>query len=147
MTARIASLLWVCCLPVGLCAAEPANPALDAMQGTWTVLTFTSNGEEVPASTIVAWKRTVTGKHVVWKDGDLVLVETDFEIDPSKSPMTLDSTIATGDAKGQTMLAIYEFKDDVLRVCFAPPGEPRPVVFSAAAGTDALMYTCQRLKP
>jgi uncharacterized protein (TIGR03067 family) len=147
MNARVAVVLLIVGASVTLRAGEPDQQALDPMQGSWTLLTFVSNGDEVAAGTIVTWKRTVTGKHVVWYDGDAVMVETDFEIDPRKTPMTLDSTIATGDAKGQTMLAIYELKDDVLRVCFAPPGEPRPAVFSAAQGTGALMFTCKRFKP
>jgi uncharacterized protein (TIGR03067 family) len=124
---------------------DAAQKVLEAMQGTWTISSFTSDGEDAAASDIVAWKRTVKDRHVVWKDGDKLLLETDIKIDASVSPMRLDSTIATGDAKGQTMLAIYELSDDTLRVCFAPPGEPRPSVLAAPKGSGLLMFTAKRL--
>ena len=145
MSRRRALVLLVVFLAAPLGAVEPDPKALEAMQGTWTMLSFKSNGDEVAADTIVTWQRVVSGKHVIWKEKSETFLETDFSIDASKTPMTLDSTIATGDAKGQTMLAIYELKDDVLRVCFAPPGNPRPSTFDASSGTGHLMFTAKRL--
>lgn len=145
MKAKAALSLLAVVISCCASADEPTPKALDAIQGTWTVLSFTSNGDEVPPSTIVAWQRIVKGTHVVWKDGDKVFLETDIAIDSSPTPMTLDSTIATGDAKGQTMLAIYELKDDFLRVCFAPPASVRPTIFSAAKDSGLLMFTAKRL--
>jgi uncharacterized protein (TIGR03067 family) len=149
MTNRVAVIVLVAGLAAAARADEPASEtakkAMDAMQGTWAVLSLSSNGEDVPPETIATWQRIVKDTHVVWKDRGDTLLETDIKIDPSKLPMTLDSTIASGDAKGQTMLAIYELADDVLRVCFAPPGEPRPTAFGAASGSGLLMFTAKRL--
>ena len=117
-------VLVILCAATSTRGAETAEEALDALQGTWSIVSFTADGNEIPAATLVTWQRTVKVNHVVWKQGDETLVETDIQVDPSKKPMTLDSTIASGDQKGQTMLAIYELSGDELRVCFAKPGLP-----------------------
>jgi len=139
------ALLLVSGMALGTQADEPMPPALGEMQGTWTMLSFTVDGNDVGADVLVTWQRIVRDKHVVWKDGDRTFIELDIQIDPTKAPKTLDSTVATGEEKGQTLLAIYELKDDVLRVCFAMPGDPRPTEFSAIAGSGRGMYRCQRL--
>ena len=127
-------------------ADEPAQTALDAMQGTWTIESFTIEGHDLPASTIASWRRIGDGNHIVWKQGDETLFELDIQLDASKKPMMLDSTIVKGDVKG-TMLAIFELVDDSLRVCFTSPGESRPAVFSSAPGSGLLMFTAKRLRP
>ena len=59
------------------------------------------------------------------------MVELDIKFDPSQKPMTLDSTIVTGDTKGETLLAIYELQGDELRVCLPAPASPDPWGFPA----------------
>jgi uncharacterized protein (TIGR03067 family) len=101
----------------------------------------------VPQETIQKWRRIVVGDRVTWKQNEDIMVELRIKFDPTAKPMTIDSTIESGDAKGQTMLAIYELNGDELRVCFTPPDKTRPTKFSAAQGTGQLLYTAKRLKP
>jgi uncharacterized protein (TIGR03067 family) len=147
MKAIIAATMVSMLLAATSRAEDAADKALAAQQGTWTILSFTSDGNDLPLSQIVTWQRIVKGTHVAWKDGDQAMVELDIKIDPTQSPVALDSTIATGDAKGQTLRAIYAFEDNILRVCFSPPGEPRPTQFTAAKDSGQLMYTAKRLSP
>ena len=128
-------------------AAEPTRKDIDAMQGTWAIVSFTADGSQIAAETINSWRRIVDGDRVTWKQGEEILVELTIKFDPTAKPMTLDSTIAAGENKGQTMLAIYELDGDEFRMCFAPPGMPRPTEFSSAAGSGQLLYTANRLKP
>ena len=137
----LASALWS-----GTCGAEPTAKEIAAMQGTWTIESFTLNGQSVPAGQLQNWRRIVTGGHVTWKNGDELLVEMDITFDPQQKPMTLDSTIATGDAKGKVVLAIYELDGDTLRVCFADPDKPRPTEFSSAPGSGPSLYVAKRVK-
>ena len=134
-------------LAIAAFAGEPTQKDIEAMQGTWTIESFTSDGQDVPQETIQRWRRIVAGDRVTWKQNEDILVELRIKFDPAKKPMTLDSTIDSGDAKGQTLLAIYELNGDELRVCFTAPDQSRPTEFSAAQGSGQLMYTAKRVKP
>lgn len=59
-----------------------------------------------------------------------------FKLDPSKSPKTLDATVAEGLNKGAVILGIYEVSADTLKVCFDPDGKKRPTDFKAASGSQ-----------
>lgn len=127
-------------------AAEPSQKDIEAMQGTWAIESFTLDGNKLDPEQLKGWQRIVDNSHVVWKNGTETIVELDIKFDPSQEPMTLDSKIATGDAKGKTILAIYELKDDELRVCFAMPDKPRPTEYSSPAGSGQSLYTAKRTK-
>jgi uncharacterized protein (TIGR03067 family) len=141
-----AAILVVSC-SVNARADELADKALEELQGTWVILSFTSGDEDVPAATLQNWRRFVRGNRVTWKDGDMTLLELEIRVDPKLSPKTLDSTVVTQDGSGGTMLAIYELAGDELRVCFKPPGEGRPKEFFTAAGAGQLMYHARRVGP
>jgi uncharacterized protein (TIGR03067 family) len=127
-------------------AAEPQQEATDAMQGTWTIESFTLNGNEIDPAQLKSWRRTVDKNHVVWRRGDDTLVELDIKFDATQTPHTLDSTIAIGEGKGQVLLAIYELKDDQLKVCFANPGGSRPKEFSSKPDSGQSVYVAKRVK-
>ncbi len=146
MNARMALLLLVGISAHAL-ADEPSEKFREAMQGTWTIQSFTADGKDIPAETLNTWRRIVAGDHVTWKQGEEVLLELDMKFDTSAKPMTLDSTMTTGDSKGQTLPAIFELKDDELRVCFGPPDKPRPSEFASPMGSGLLMFTAKRTKP
>jgi uncharacterized protein (TIGR03067 family) len=130
-----------------VCAAETTQKDIDAMQGSWSITSFVSDGEAVAAETIARWQRLVERDHVTWKQGNDTMVELTIKFDPSAKPMTLDSTIATGEAKGEVLLAIYELDGDELRVCFTGPGKPRPKDFSSNQGAGQILFTAKRVKP
>ena len=123
----------------------PTPEETAAMQGTWKIESLIGDGEPVPADTIRNWRRIVKNDRVTWKRGGETLVELSIVYNPRAKPMTLVSTIESGQDKGQTLLAIYELHGDELRVCFAPPGKPRPKEFSSTPGSGVLMYTARRL--
>jgi uncharacterized protein (TIGR03067 family) len=128
-------------------SAEPGENPVDAMQGTWTIESFILEGNTLSADQLKKWRRIVEGEHITWKNGDQVMIETDMTLDAEKSPMTLDSRIVSGDSKGQVMLAIYELRDDTLRVCFGHPGKPRPTEFSSRPASGQSMFTARLEKP
>ncbi|RIK83284.1 MAG: hypothetical protein DCC68_03930 [Planctomycetota bacterium] len=127
-------------------ADEPQKEARDAMQGTWTIESFTLNGNEVDPGQLKNWRRIVERNHVTWKNGDQTMIELEIKFDPSQAPHTLDSTIKTGESSGHTLLAIYEFKDDKLTVCFANPGDARPKEFSSKPESGQSLYVARRVK-
>jgi uncharacterized protein (TIGR03067 family) len=145
-TIAIAACAALGILATGLRAAEPTAEETQAMQGTWTIESFTLNGNKIDPEQLRNWRRIVAGSHVTWTNNGQTLVETDIQFDPCHKPPTLDSTIATGDAKGKVLLAIYELQDDVLRVCLAEPDKPRPTEFSSTPGSGQSTFTARRVK-
>jgi uncharacterized protein (TIGR03067 family) len=131
---------------VSLAAADaPQKKSDEAMQGTWTIESFTLEGNTVDPEQLKNWRRIVERNHVTWKNGDQMMVELDIKFDATKTPHTLDSTIKTGESSGHTLLAIYELKDDQLKVCFAKPGAERPKDFSSESGSGQSLYVARRI--
>ena len=48
--------------------------------------------------------------------------------------------------KGKTILAIYEFKGDTLRICYDLAGKNRPTEFAATKENGCFLVVYQRAK-
>jgi uncharacterized protein (TIGR03067 family) len=116
------------------------------LNGTWELAGVVREGEKMPAP---KEKVTVTlkdGKYTV-RQGGKVTGEGTAKIDPTTRPKSADLSPSSGEAKGKTVLAIYEAKGDTHRLCLAPPGKPRPKSFEAEKGSGHTLYTYKRVKP
>ena len=112
---------------------------LKKFQGTWTFASVEAGGKEEPAAQFKGMTLTFEGdKHTVKKGDEVIQVGTQ-KLDPSKSPKTLDVTVAEGPNKGAVMLGIYEISGDTLKVCFDPEGKKRPTEFKGASGSQTLV--------
>ena len=108
-------------------------------QGTWTFESSKTGGKELPASELKGLILTCEGaKHTVKKGDEVIQVGTQ-KLDPSKSPKTIDVTMAEGPNKGAVMLGIYEISGDTLKVCFDPEGKKRPTQFKGASGAQTFV--------
>jgi len=115
-------------------------------QGTWTFESSETGGEKLPIGELKALILTFEGpKHTVKKGDDVIQVGTQ-KLDPSKSPKTIDVTIAEGPNKGTVMLGIYEIDGDTLKVCFDPQGKKRPTEFKSTPGSDNFVNVHKRVK-
>ena len=68
------------------------------------------------------------------------------ELDPSKSPKTIDMTLTEGPNKGAIMLGIYEIDADTLKACFDPQGKTRPTEFKSTPGSANFLNIHKRMK-
>ena len=115
-------------------------------QGTWTFESSESGGKELPAGELKGLILTFEGhKHTVKKSDEVIQVGTQ-KLDPSKSPKTIDVTMAEGPNKGTVMLGIYEIDGDTLKVCFDPQGKKRPTEFKSAPGSENFVNVHKRIK-
>lgn len=132
---------------VCMLGADDAKKDQDAMQGDWVVVSGERDGMPLPPEVIKSLKRTVKGdQSTVMQNGKLANQGT-FKLDPSKKPKTIDFTFAEPEeAKGKVMMGIYELEGDTFKVCFAPPGAPRPTEFAGKAGTGTTFATWKREK-
>ena len=112
---------------------------LKKFQGTWTFESVEAGGKEVPAAEFKGITVTFEGDKYTVKKGDDVIQAATLKLDPSKSPKTLDVTVAEGPNKGAVMLGIYEISPDTLKVCFDPEGKKRPTEFKSASGAQTLV--------
>ena len=96
-------------------------------------------GKEVPATEFKGITVTFAGDKFTVKRGDEVIQAATQKLDPSKSPKTIDMTVAEGVNKGAVILGIYEISGDTLKVCFDPDGKKRPTQFKSASGSQTLV--------
>ncbi|MEX2121807.1 MAG: thioredoxin-like domain-containing protein [Pirellulales bacterium] len=125
-------------------ASRPRNLERERarMQGTWessvTVMTMIGGKVQPPREETLTWA-IVGDKLIKSNDGQYVEDEWVVELDPTKSPKSIDlSSLKSG-----TWLGIYELKGDALRIFFSMGGE-RPVEFPDKAGTPWLLRRVSR---
>lgn len=139
----IRTLLLVCAagLLIAADAKDDAKEDLKKFQGTWETTTEI-NGETMPDKATVILK---DNKYIV-KLGDKVVDEGTFKLDAGTKPRSIDSTAEIGPGKGKSILGIYEFDGDSIKICFAGPGKDRPKEFSAKKGSDNVVYSMKKTK-
>jgi uncharacterized protein (TIGR03067 family) len=115
-------------------------------QGTWTVESVEAGGQKLPIDLFKGMTVTFEGDKYTVKNGDQVIQAATQKLDPSKSPKTLDTTVAEGVGKGTAILGIYEIDGDTLKVCFDPEGKKRPTEFKTAAGSQTTLAVYKRMK-
>lgn len=115
------------------------------IEGTWQIIALEVNGNQ--ASEADAKKLiVVNGNDGTWKlshDGKEISRGTST-FDPLQKPKTIDFTITEGESKGQSFLGIYEFGGKTRKLCFAPPGKPRPTRFVSEAGSEHALVTFEK---
>jgi uncharacterized protein (TIGR03067 family) len=117
---------------------------LARFQGTWYLTSATRDGNVLPQDKV---KQTT----IVFK-GDTFRFpgsaeyatsrEGTFTLDETKTPKEMDA-ISTDQ---QVMLGIYRLEENGYKVCFAPPGKPRPTEFVSTPGTGYILQSWQRQK-
>jgi len=141
---RIALVTLLCTVALAAIGARADDKAdveneLKKFQGTWTFESVETGGKEVPAAAFKGITVTFEGDRYTVKKGDDIIQVATQKLDPSKSPKTLDVTVAEGPHKGAVMLGIYEISADTLKVCFDPEGKGRPTQFKSASGSQTLV--------
>lgn len=141
---------WICTVVVVFFSAavsmgDDAKDASKALQGTWKAISAENAGQSFPddltkSITLVIKddKYSVT----VGKQPDAGTCK----VDPTKSPKAMDVTGTEGPNKGKTFLAIYELKDDTLKVCYDLSGKSRPTEFKTMPGTQLFLAVYKREK-
>ena len=116
------------------------------LEGSWSATSVVRNTNELPAERLKDLQIVFRGGHFAFKQGDKMLSEGTFRLDPVKAPRTIDLATKGADEKEQLTLAIYELTADVLRICGAQPGGERPSEFAAMDGSGHTLTTFERVK-
>jgi uncharacterized protein (TIGR03067 family) len=125
----------------------PANTERARHQGIWAVTSSIRDGEPASAEVVASIRRVVEGDHVVWKRDGKNFAGTRFEIDPTKTPRTIDLLPDGGPNRDKRVLGIYKLDGEDLTICIADVGQPRPSGFEAKPGSKQTLQTFKRVKP
>jgi uncharacterized protein (TIGR03067 family) len=144
---RRIGLAWVMC-GLSLGAGQPrtvdVKNDLEKLQGSWAMVLFFVNGEEVPADQVKAGELLIDEDEYRPRLG--ASVETAIlHLSSSRSPRAIDFTYTTGFQKGKTSRGIYKLDGDTLTICRAQRAEKdRPTEFAAPAGSGLILVVWKR---
>jgi uncharacterized protein (TIGR03067 family) len=136
LTLLVSALVWA---PAE--AVETEQTARDTaadlarMQGDWMVTSMKVNGLKHEQQEAESLFRTIKGENFTVSRYSRVLSRGTFKLDATQSPKTIDS-IVTSAPEPLTLLGIYEYDGDKLRICNALPGKPRPKDFGCRIGSQ-----------
>jgi uncharacterized protein (TIGR03067 family) len=114
------------------------------LQGTWKVVSIGGNGQTMPAERTGDMKVDISGRQYTTLKGGQVIEQAAMTTDPSEQPKTIDLAFTQGEAKGQTLLGIYEVTGDTLRIALSEPGKARPTEITNRAGLRQDVWELRR---
>src|SRR6266542_5908085 len=91
---------------------DAAKQEQQKLQGSWKPVSMEQGGEKRPEKDIAALKVTIAGNKLTAKDGEELLNESTFTLDPSAKPKTIDVTCTAGPDKDKQFKGIYQLEDD-----------------------------------
>jgi uncharacterized protein (TIGR03067 family) len=145
MIAAVGLLLAACNRQAPEAAPTPEPKTdLDRLQGTWYLDSATKDGnvlaKDKAIQTSIVFKGNTfrfpgSAEYATSKEGTIKLDET-------KTPKQMDA-ISTDK---EVMLGIYAIDANGYRVCFAPPGKPRPTEFTSTSANGQIYQYWLRQK-
>src|SRR6185503_4368498 len=105
---------------------EAIKKDLAQLQGEWSMVSGTADGQAMPDEIRKQMKRICKGEETTVMMGDQVFLKAKIALDPSKKPRTIDYEMIEGFTKGWRQAGIYELEGDTFKACFGKPGSERP---------------------
>jgi uncharacterized protein (TIGR03067 family) len=130
----------------GSASAEDATKKdLEKMQGDWAQVSYVVDGGKLPDDEAQALFRSIKDDKYTIFQFKKVIGKGTIKLDASRKPKTIDATTTAG-GRSLTLLGIYELDQDTLKLCFAPPGKPRPTDFTSRKGSEHRLSVWEREK-
>lgn len=123
---------------------DAAAKDLKRMEGDWVVVSMEVDGLKVPDEDAMAFFRTVKGDSYTVSRYRKVAGKGTIRLDATKKPRAIDARPAG--AEGKSLLGIYQFDGNKLKLCFARPGADRPTEFVSKEGSGHNLTIWQREK-
>jgi uncharacterized protein (TIGR03067 family) len=124
-------------------AKDDAKKDQEKLQGDWTFVSGERDGQPFPEELAQSLKRTMTKDKFTIRNGEEVVSQGTFKLDPSQKPKTIELKVEGSD---QPVHGIYELDGDMFKICYAAPGEERPKKFSTQAGSGHTLGVWKRAK-
>jgi uncharacterized protein (TIGR03067 family) len=148
-TLRIAFLISLAAAtlpPVWAEENEAVKKDMAQLQGEWSMVSGSADGQPVPEPMLKQMKRVCKGDETTTTSGRNLFFKARITIDPSKKPKTIDYQMIDGFTKGKKQLGIYEVEGDTFRSCFGKPGAERPTEFTSKPGDGRTLSVWKRNK-
>ena len=148
MTVLTRTLMFLAAL-LCICAADPKageKPDQQRIVGTWQFVSWLEDGK--PREIAEGFRLVVTEQAMVLgkkKDKEQDRTGFKYTIDPSKAPKQMDWIIELDPARPIKQLAIYSIDDEVLKICSAGAGKPRPTEFESKKGDFRELWVLRRM--
>ena len=140
----LCTCLAVCASLNAFGAVSPDDDA-KALQGNWKPAKAELAGQSMPEAVVSSISLKLdNGKYEVF-----VGTKPDrgtYTLDSVAKPKRMTITGTAGPNNGKTFPAIYELKNDTLRVCYDLSGAEHPAEFKSTAGTQLYLVTYNRKK-
>jgi uncharacterized protein (TIGR03067 family) len=144
---RLPCLLLIVALATAAEATkEDAAEDLKRMQGEWVVVSMEVDGMKVPDDDAMALFRSVKGDSYTVSRYRRIRGKGTIRLDATKKPRAIDALPAGATDKAQSLLGIYEFEGNKLKLCFARPGMARPTEFRSKEDSGHTLTIWQREK-
>ena len=127
--------------------SDAVKKDLAALQGEWSMVSGSADGQAMPDETRRQMKRVCKGDETTTTMAGQVYIKAKITLDPSKKPKTIDYQMTDGFTKGKTQLGIYEVDGDTFKSCFGKPGAGRPTDFTSKPGDGRTLSVWKRQKP
>jgi uncharacterized protein (TIGR03067 family) len=124
---------------------EKAKKARAEMNGTWIPSEAELDGEKLPEEFLKSIRLVVKEEKYTATVGDQI-DEGTVTLDLESDPKGMEIKGSKGPNDGKTIPAIYELKDDVLKVCYNLEGKKRPTKFKTTAGSKLYLVTYKKNK-
>jgi len=124
--------------------SEAAKKDMVRLQGEWTLVSGTADGQPMADSMIKAMKRVCKGDEVTVTLGTQVILKAKISVGAEKKPKTIDYDMTGGVNAGKKQLGIYELEGDLLKACFGAPGAERPADFTSKEGDRQTLTVWKR---
>ena len=126
---------------------EAVKKDLAQMQGEWSMVSGSADGQPMPEQMRKQMKRVCKGDETTTTMGGQMFIKAKFTLDPSKKPKTIDYQMTDGHTKGKKQLGIYEVDGDTFKACFGKPDAERPTDFTSQPGDGRTLSVWKREKP
>jgi len=136
LAATISSLVW----------AAQNEVELAKLQGEWSMVSGSADGQQMPEEMRKEMKRVCRGDVTTTTLGARTFLKAKITIDPSKKPKTIDYEMLDGFTKGKKQLGIYEVDGDRFKSCFGKPDGERPTEFATKPGDGRTLSVWKRDK-
>ena len=127
--------------------SDAAKKDLALLQGEWTMVSGSADGQPMPEESRKQMKRVCKGDETTTTMGGQMFLQARITIDPSKKPKTIDYQMTGGFTKGKSQLGIYEVDGDTFKSCFGRPGAERPTDFTTRPGDGRTLSVWKREIP
>jgi uncharacterized protein (TIGR03067 family) len=126
-------------LSTGIAADSKADD-LAQLQGEWTMVSGSADGQPMPAEMAKEMKRVCKGDELTVTMSGSTYFKAKITLDPSKSPKTIDYAMTEGVTKGKKQLGIYQLNGDTFKACMGKPDAARPTDFKPGEGRTVSVW-------